>query len=134
MAAEKSPTGALADLARRQKNLKRKIGRAEESGDLARLLLYHAELEQIGRELERLSVECGAKRSTPAFRRSYALEAFMEGLSAGPASCSLKQHLKAFSLALRPCPLSHSFLTFCCLVLSIIEGSKIDPRALQKLF
>ena len=47
MAAEKSPTVTLADLARRQKNLKRKIGRAEESGDIVRLLSYRLQLERM---------------------------------------------------------------------------------------
>ena len=43
---------------------------------------------RIREDLERMKRDY--KPPKPAFRRSYALEAFEDGLSAGPASCSLK--------------------------------------------
>jgi hypothetical protein len=96
MAAEKSPASvALEKIARRQRNLKKKIGRAEESGDLARLVLYHAELVQIGRDLDRMKVECVAKRSTqaalPILRRSYSQEFFSEAIFIDLQGCICPQ-------------------------------------------
>jgi hypothetical protein len=81
MVAEKSPASvALEKISRRQKNLKRKIGRAEESGDLAKLVLYHAELVQIGRDLDRMKVEVGSAERSVALRRSYRQEFFSEDI------------------------------------------------------
>ena len=92
MGVEESPTAILNRLVVKQRNLKRKIGRAQESGNFARLVLYHAELVEIGRDLETMSVDCAvvakdalAEPPKPVLvlRRSYGLEAFVEGLIFG---------------------------------------------------
>ena len=69
------------EIQRKQRNIKRKILRCDETGDIRRLLGIRAELARIIEDLEKMKRDY--KPPKPVFRRSYALEAFMEGLSAG---------------------------------------------------
>jgi hypothetical protein len=71
----------LDNIEREHRNIKRKILRCASSGDIRRLLGIRAELVRIRQDLEKMKQDCTTPK--PAFRRSYALEAFMEGLSAG---------------------------------------------------
>jgi hypothetical protein len=77
----------LTAIERQQMNLKRKILRAKETGDTKRLISIRVQLAEIREDLERMQEDCEPPK--PAFRRSYALEAFMEGLIEGK---KLKAH------------------------------------------
>ena len=69
------------EIQRKQRNIKRKILRCDETGDIRRLLGIRDQLGRIREDLEKMKQDYGPPK--PAFRRSYALEAFMEGLLAG---------------------------------------------------
>ena len=68
----------LQDIEREQKNLKRKILRAEESGDVKRLLGMRGQLGRIRKDLETMKEDYTPPK--PSVRRSYAFETFVESL------------------------------------------------------
>ena len=68
----------LQDIEREQRNLKRKLLRAEESGDVKRLLGMRGQLVRIREDLEMMKEDY--KPSKPSVRRSYAFETFVESL------------------------------------------------------
>jgi len=78
----------LDNIEREHRNIKRKILRCASSGDIRRLLGIRAQLVRIREDLERMKEDY--EPTKPVFRRSYALEAFVEGLIFGrtkPKNC-----------------------------------------------
>ena len=74
-------TITLTAIERQQRNIKRKILRAKETGDTKRLLSIRGQLGRIREDLEMMKEDY--KPPKPSVRRSYALEAFVEGLMSG---------------------------------------------------
>ncbi len=73
-------TISLDNIEQQQKNIKRKIRRCKESGDIKRLLGIRDQLERIRKNIGEIK---DYRLSSPVFRRSYEYESFMESLLTG---------------------------------------------------
>ena len=69
------------EIQRKQRNIKRKILRCDETGDIRRLLGIRDQLGRIREDLERMKRDCTTPK--PAFRRSYGYDAFVEDILTG---------------------------------------------------
>lgn len=65
------------NIRRQHKDIRRKISRCKESGDLRRLLGLRDQLERVRQDIDEIN---DYRPTEPVFRRSYGHEFFLEGL------------------------------------------------------